>query len=191
MTEVEKNGSEINYLHHLDIDYDIDKLRNEIDNIQFKDEYTIPLKTGTTIWCIPEWQLGLFNEELNHLARFDEEKFSETAKIKYWILHIMKDTPSFQFVFTLCHNHKAGYRLAPHTDDMIAASILILLSEDNGPVSFHEYGDVYYESALLNVGALHSVNKYPKDRLFVKFNLCYVSYEEAVLAFQNYYNKLP
>ena len=83
---------------------------------------------------------------------------------------------------------KANSILRPHVDYKTKCSINHLLSTDSASVTYTNYGDFKYKTALLNTSEEHSVdNRNYSDRYIFKisfFNHSYEEVKEKIIAYE-------
>lgn len=72
--------------------------------------------------------------------------------------------------------HRKDAPLPMHKDKM-QCSINIVLSGNISPITFEDIGDVYYETALINVSKMHCVKPSNEPRLLLKYCIEKTPYE--------------
>lgn len=76
--------------------------------------------------------------------------------------------------------------LLPHTDNNTTCSINHILNDEAAPITFNDYGEFYYTTAVLDTTKMHGVNNLGKnDRYLFKISYFENTYEEIVKCLQN------
>jgi hypothetical protein len=155
-----------NYITEINIDCDRQKLLNEFNSVELV-PYTPsrPIKADTWFSYQPDWLT---------LTIKDYSNFPEIKKIKDLIMNTFKLEPIGK-LFQL----SKGVEIPPHKDMGHRSCINIVLSNDPAPVTYKNYGDVVYKTAILNVSKRHSVNAGPQRKV-IKFQLGRLFYSDAV-----------
>lgn len=145
------------FITHINLDYNKELLLKEFDAAELI-PYTPNKPTKGESWFSyqPDW-LTLKIE--------DYTLFPETEKVKDYIKSIYNYEPVVK-LFELTEN----VEIPPHKDMGHKACINIVLSEDPAPVYYRDYGEVVYETAMLNVAKRHGVHPGPKRKM-IKFQL--------------------
>ena len=152
------------YLTHLELDYDPDLLILESELIDFK-----PLRIkdekakGTPFEYMPTWEFGHMKKPFGHiekLTRHFETLFNVDIDPRYLKQHANTEVPM-------------------HSDNGTQTCINIVLSDNYGPITFEDIGDVEYTCALVNVSKRHCVKPHPEERLLLKLSIFDKTYEEC------------
>tara|TARA_A100001388_G_scaffold74281_2_gene52699 strand:- start:1412 stop:1927 length:516 start_codon:yes stop_codon:yes gene_type:complete len=163
-----KNVSK-DYLTHLKIDYNVDKLILESELIDFKPLRIKSKKAkGTPFENFPSWEFGHMKKPFGDIAKvtqYFESLFDVDIDPRYLKQHANTEVPM-------------------HSDNGTQTCINILLSDNFGPITFEDIGDIQYECALINVSKRHAVKKHSEERLLLKLSIFDKTYEEC-------YNRLP
>ena len=158
-----KNVSK-DYLTHLKINYDVDKLILESELIDFKPfEIKSKKAKGTPFEYFPSWELGRMKKPFGDIAKITQyfkSMFDVNIDPRYLKQHANAEVPM-------------------HSDNGTQTCINILLSDNFGPITFEDIGDVQYECALINVSKRHAVKKHIEERLLLKLSIFDKSYEEC------------
>lgn len=170
-----------NYLHQLVQNFDLAQLKIEVESVVLQEIPNVSIHSQHKRIDYSQWPVGKFiTDETGNL---DANLYPITASIRNWILEVVPGVT----IIPVTHIQKSDYTLPPHIDDSnIQAVVNILLSEDNGPITFSNYGDIEYKFALLNTSILHWVKSYSTIRQLVKFPITGISYEDAREAFIAY-----
>ena len=153
------------YITHLNLEYDIDKLNDEVKDLDFQ-----PFNLYT-------------------------KGYNESTDAAWWIARIREDKhvyPQINKIYKLLeadfiaiHMQYANTRVNTHIDPNSLCCVNILLSGDTGPVIFEDYGKIYYKCALFNNQEWHAVPSYNKERLLLKFAYSKRSYEKVLTTLTN------
>ena len=71
-----------------------------------------------------------------------------------------------------------------HKDIGTECAINILLSDDCAPITYKDFGDIYYKCALINTQETHSVNT-DVERILFKLSIMDMKYETAASRLRN------
>tara|TARA_B100001057_G_C22635091_1_gene865930 strand:+ start:332 stop:853 length:522 start_codon:yes stop_codon:yes gene_type:complete len=153
------------YITHLNLEYDTDKLKDEVKDLDFQ-----PFNLYT-------------------------KGYNEAKDAAWWIARIRENKhmhPQINNLYELLeadviaiHRQYANTRVNTHIDPNSSCCVNIILSGHTGPVVFEDYGKIYYKCALLNSQEWHSVPSYDEDRVLVKFAYFKKSYEEVLTNLTN------
>lgn len=76
--------------------------------------------------------------------------------------------------------------LLPHIDYNTTCSINHILNDEAAPVTFNDYGEFTYNTAVLDTTKMHGVNNLgKKDRYLFKISYFETTYEEIIKCLQN------
>jgi hypothetical protein len=75
-----------------------------------------------------------------------------------------------------------------HKDIKTECAINILLSDDCAPITYKDFGDIYYKCALINTQEIHSV-KTDTERILFKLSIMDMKYEIAASRLVSVENK--
>ena len=142
------------FLTHLNLNYNKDELRKEVNELDFKP-------------FAPE-QYYFRNTWLK--ARLREHIFMYPH-----IEDLHKQLPGSIIV---AYKQLANTSVHMHVDPATECSVNIVLTDDYAPVIFEDFGEIKYECALFNTSLNHAVPKYYKERLLLKFSFLNTSYNE-------------
>ena len=141
------------YLIHLNIKYDEKELFKEGDKLTFKEF------APTHCYFRSTW--------LKAALKKDFDMFP----------HINRLYKNFTGSIVRAYRQKANSSVHMHIDPATLCSINIIVSEDNAPVIFEEFGEIYYKCALFNTSLNHAVPAHNKERLLLKFSYLDTPYD--------------
>ena len=160
------------YYYNLDfLNIDIDTCINEWKNVETHSkpyENTESFANGTFFQYAETWQIVEIHK--------DEELLKKTPYInsiskKFEDMGLGKSRPRFR-------RQLANTSVPYHVDKQIGCAINVILSENRGPVTFEDIGDVEYRITLLNTTKNHMVREHDIDRILLKWPL-FISFNEA------------
>ena len=88
------------------------------------------------------------------------------------INELIKASPRF-------YKQHANYNVPAHQDIDTLCCVNILISKDNAPVHFEDWGEYTYHCALLNVTHRHKVDPWSKERHLLKLSIFDRTYEQV------------
>ena len=144
------------YLTHLKLDYDINELREEVEEFSFK-----PF-SPKECYFHETWLKARLREHI-HMYPYIES------------LHNL-----FEGSVIVAYRQLANTSVHMHIDPATLCSINIILTNDASPVIFEDYGEIHYKCALFNTSRNHAVPAYHKERLLLKFSYLDTPYEEVL-----------
>lgn len=178
---------ESNFVTHLDIEYNEDVLLMISDQVNYK-----PFTAKTRLseeeirdrfdksdkkmaqknfffddnngWLIGQTVEGY--KEIDRLVEYTKSKLGD-VEIK----------PRF-------YVQKKDVFVPEHKDITTECAINILLSDDCAPITYKDFGDIYYKCALINTQEIHSV-KTDVERILFKLSIMDMKYEIAASRLQN------
>lgn len=148
------------YITHVNLEYDTDKLKDEVKDLNFEPNYKYT--RGYNDNEDDAWWLARIRENIHMYP------------------HIENLYKLLEADFIAIHIQYANTRVNTHIDPNSLCCVNILLSDDPGPVIFEDYGKIYYKCALLNSQEWHAVPSYNNDRLLLKFAYGKKSYKEVL-----------
>lgn len=165
---VEKKEPNIKYMKNLPVTQELkDALITEYQQHKYKSKaFTASNETETKTL------------EMLQVIRYDDVVECDVANELAWQVASVVGCE----VFPRYYHQEGGSNLAPHRDHGTATAINIILN-GSGPITWDEDIDVYYESALLNVQEIHSVQS-EDDRIFLKLAIFDKSYAEVLEAIE-------
>lgn len=143
------------YLTHLDLKYNFDELKREVEEFSFK-----PF-APEECYFRDTWLKAKLREHIQMYPHIEE-------------LHSL-----FEGSIIVAYKQLANTSVHMHIDPATACSVNVVLSEDYAPVIFEDYGEIMYKSALFNTSLNHAVPAYPKERLLLKFAFLEETYEDV------------
>ena len=178
---------ESNFVTHLDIEYNEDILLMISDEVKYKpftaktrlteDEmrdrfdksdkkmaqknFFFDDKNG---WLIGETVKGY--EEVNRLVEYTKSKLGDVdIRPRFYV-------------------QKKDVFVPEHKDIGTECAINILLSDDCAPITYKDFGDIYYKCALINTQETHCVNT-DVERILFKLSIMDMKYETAASRLRN------
>jgi len=165
---------ENNYICHLNFDFNILQLKKDLSkhklsyyNLRDRDNWSDDYKAK---WLDKEVNIrhrktsGFIkdeNTELSRIVNYFKEKLQ--SEIKPVVTIQRKDT-----------------ELPFHKDsDIMPASINFLLDNGYAPITFKDYGDINYKTALVNISQYHKVKPQDKERHLLKLCIYDKTFEEC------------
>jgi len=143
------------YVTHLNLQYDKEKLKEEVSELDFK-----PF-SPKECYFRNTWLKARLRENIVMFPHIED-------------LHMQ--LPGSVIV---AYKQLANTSVHMHVDPATECSVNIVLSDDYAPVIFEEYGEIFYDCALFNTSLNHAVPKYSKERLLLKFSFLDTSYERV------------
>ena len=133
----------------------------------------------------------------NELSLLNYTQYFTSPNIKdTWLRATITNTDTFPNIKRLHDIFKGSgivaYKLQSnsyvhmHVDPLTLCSVNIILSNNNGPVIFKDYGNIYYECALFNCSLEHAVPAFNNERLLLKYYWQKQSYEEIKTQLANF-----
>ena len=173
---------EIDYIYHIDLEYNREKLLQEALQLNFNAFPSLSAisKTKnipTTSWFDkpPTWLSGFFNED----KRVNFDQFPETATLHSYIENKIGCSTTIRV-----YKQQENTELPMHRDLLdTRASINVVLSERSAPITMEDIGDTYYDAALINIRLLHGVKKHPDLRVVLKFSISDKEYQDVLECF--------
>lgn len=158
--------TELDYICHLDIDYDYDQLLYETMSLSYS-PYQNPVKSpdDELFDYVETWLTGFYNDH-NTPSMVVHSDFPECKRLATYFTDLLNCE-----VVPRAYRQIANSIVPIHIDYRTKSAINIILTDDPEPITFITYGDVYYKMALLNVARKHSVSASKQDRILVKFSL--------------------
>jgi len=150
---------------HLNLDINYNLLRFQADDAPFK-----PLKIrkeqaqNTFFEYAPTWQFGRIYEPVGHMKELHELFTDIFQDPKIWINYLKQD---------------ANTSVPMHADSGTICAVNIIVSDNAGPITFENIGDVEYKCALINTSQRHAVKAYPEERILLKYSMKTKTYEEC------------
>ena len=158
------------HFKELDIQYDTNKLIEESKKVVWK-PFKSKQQAGTFFDYAPTWLQGrVFGPHI------DINDFPEIRKI----CNLIKFKIKTDDVRPRFYKQKANTHLPNHTDQDIKCAININLNQKSSPMIFEDNIECNYKCALLNLAKGHSVPKFNKERLVLKFSIFDIEYKEAL-----------
>jgi hypothetical protein len=180
---------ESDYLYELDLQYDINKLQQEVDVLDLEPYFKELKEAGHTGWFAgPETWL---------MAGVPYQSGTEVDII----CKQLRDLLGTNEIEVLTFTQEANTSVPAHSDSLpdsilnigsttkvkpIKCAVNIQLSYPVGPINFSEYGLITYNCALLNIIKEHGVPVFPTERKFIKFKILDISYKQALLHYRQY-----
>lgn len=166
------------YLTHLNLDYDQNKLIDEIYENKLK-AYDLRNRNSWDSVYGAEWVAEEVNiRHRKHTGILNEGEHILELKSKFD--NILKTET--RAVATL---HRKNTPLPMHRDNM-PCCINIVLEGNISPITFKEVGDIYYKCALINVSEYHMVKSEDEPRLLLKYCITDKSYNECKILLSEY-----
>jgi len=178
---------ESNFVTHLDIEYNEDILLTISDEVKYK---PFTAKTRLTEKELRDRfdgydkkmaQKGFFFDDNNGWligqtasGYIEVDRLVEYTKSKLGDVEIK---PRF-------YVQKKDVFVPEHKDMTTECAINILLSDDCAPITYRDFGDIYYKCALVNTQEIHSV-KTGVERILFKLSIMDMKYETAASLLQN------
>ena len=113
---------------------------------------------------------------------FKHAPFWEQARVDHLLKHevpfvskineLIKARPRF-------YKQHANHKVPAHKDIDTLCCVNILITKNNAPVHFEDWGDYTYHCALLNVTHRHRVDPWPKERHLLKLSIFDRTYEQV------------
>jgi len=144
------------YLTHLNLNYNIDELKEEVEEFSFK-----PF-SPKDCYFHETWLKAKIRDNIHMYPHIDE-------------LYKM-----FDGSLIVAYRQLADTSVHMHIDPATLCSINIVLSKDSAPVVFEGYGEINYKCALFNTSLNHAVPAYHKERLLLKFSYLDTSYSTVL-----------
>lgn len=182
---------ESNFVTHLDIEYNKDILLMISDEVKYK---PFTAKTRLTEEELRYRFDGYDNKMAQKNFFFDDnngwligqtvngykevDRLVEYAKSKLGDVEIK---PRF-------YVQKKDVYVPEHKDIKTECAINILLSDDCAPITYKDFGDIYYKCALINTQEIHSV-KTDTERILFKLSIMDMKYEIAASRLVSVENK--
>ena len=171
---------ESNFVTHLDIEYNEDVLLMISDEVKYK---PFTAKTRLT----EEEMRDRFDKSDKKMAQknffFDDKNgwlIGETVKGYEEVNRLVEYT-----------KYKLGdvdirprFFVPEHKDIGTECAINILLSDDCAPITYKDFGDIYYKCALINTQETHCVNT-DVERILFKLSIMDMKYETAASRLRN------
>jgi len=146
---------ESKYLTHLNIKYNKKMLRDELLTLNYTQYFTsLNIKDRWLRSTINDTSLFPNIKKLHNL-------FPESGVVAYKL--------------------QSNSYVHMHTDPLTSCAVNIILSDNNGPVVFEDYGKINYECALFNCSLKHAVPAFDNERLLLKYYWQKKSYEKIKL----------
>ena len=133
------------YLTHLDLKYDFDELKKEVEELSFN---------------------PFAPEECYFRDTWLKAKLREHIQI---YPHIHELHQLFKESVIVAYRQLANTSVHMHIDPATLCSVNIVLAKNAAPVIFEDHGEIYYESALFNTSVNHAVPAHSEERLLLKF----------------------
>ena len=172
---------ESNFVTHLDIEYNEDILLMISDEVKYR-----PFTAKTRL--SEEELRDRFNKSNKKMAKkgffFDDKNgwlIGETVKGYEEVDRLVKYTKSKLGdveVKPRFYIQKKDVFVPEHIDMTTECAINILLSDDCAPITYKNFGDIYYKCALINTQEIHTV-KTDVERILFKLSIMDMKYETA------------
>ena len=143
------------YVTHLNLQYDKEKLKEEVSELEFK-----PF-SPKECYFRNTWLKARLRENIVMFPHIEDLHMQLPGSI------------------IVAYKQLANTSVHMHVDPATECSVNIVLSDDYAPVVFEDYGEILYECALFNTSLNHAVPKYSKERLLLKFSFLDTSYEKV------------
>ena len=143
------------YVTHLNLQYDKEKLKEEVSELDFK-----PF-SPKECYFRNTWLKARLRENIVMFPHIEDLHMQVPGSI------------------IVAYRQLANTSVHMHVDPATECSVNIVLSDDYAPVVFEDYGEILYECALFNTSLNHAVPKYSKERLLLKFSFLETSYERV------------
>ena len=115
-------------------------------------------------WLIGETVKGY--EEVNRLVEYTKSKLGDVdIRPRFYV-------------------QKKDVFVPEHKDIGTECAINILLSDDCAPITYKDFGDIYYKCALINTQETHCVNT-DVERILFKLSIMDMKYETAASRLRN------
>ena len=144
------------YLTHLDLDYDVDELRDEVEELSFK-----PF-SPKECYFHETWLKARLR---NHIHMYP---------------HIEALHQLFEGSIVVAYRQLADTSVHMHIDPATLCSVNVILSDDPAPVIFEDFGEIQYRAALFNTSLNHAVPAHHSERLLLKFAYLNTSYDTVL-----------
>ena len=151
------------YLTHLSLDYDVDELRDEVEEFTFK-----PF-SPKECYFHETWLKARLREHIHMYP------------------HIEALYDIFEGSVIVAYRQLADTSVHMHIDPATLCSVNIVLSNDAAPVVFDDYGEIDYRCALFNTSLNHAVPAYHKERLLLKFAYLDTPYDVVRKRLESYF----
>ena len=118
---------------------------------------------------MPTWEFGHMEKPFGHIEKLThhfETLFNVDIDPRYLKQHANTEVPM-------------------HADNGTQTCINIVLSDNYGPITFEDIGDVHYTCALLDVKKKHMIRAHDKDRWLFNLSILEKTYDECVKKLPN------
>ena len=158
------HGTKEDFITDLDLEYSRDELYQQAKTFEYKPFQVKRAKSKwfreTETWMYTnidgkEGAIGKVTSQIEKIFNLKSDDY------KVYIFDQEKDTD------------------VPMHKDLSPCAIIIQLSEDHGPITFEEIGDIEYEAALVNTQKEHQVKSHKSNRIILKYCLQNKTYEEC------------
>lgn len=144
------------YLTHLDLDYDVDELRDEVEELSFK-----PF-SPKECYFHETWLKARLRDHIHMYPHIEA-------------LHQL-----FEGSIVVAYRQLADTSVHMHIDPATLCSVNVILSDDPAPVIFEDFGEIQYRAALFNTSLNHAVPAHHSERLLLKFAYLDTSYDTVL-----------
>ena len=178
---------ESNFVTHLDIEYNEDILLMISDEVKYK---PFTAKTRLTEKELRDRFDGYDRKMAQKGFFFDDDNgwligqtasgYTEVDRLVEYTKSKLGDVeikPRFYI-------QKKDVFVPEHKDMTTECAINILLSDDCAPITYRDFGDIYYKCALINTQEVHSV-KTDVERILFKLSIMDMKYETAASRLRN------
>jgi len=167
-------ANESNYICHLNFHFNLDELKNDLS----KHKLSYYSLRDRDTWS-DEYKAKWLDKEVNIRHRkttgFIEDENTELSRIVNYFKEKLHS--EIKPVVTV---QRKNTELPYHKDsDVMPASINFLLDDGYAPITFKDYGDIKYKTALVNISQYHKVKPQDKERQLLKLCIYNKTFEEC------------
>ncbi len=172
---------ESNFVTHLDIEYNEDVLLMISDEVKYRPftaKSRLTEKEMHDRFDKSDKKMAqknfFFDDKNGWLIGESAKRFDEVARLVKYTKSKLGDVqikPRF-------YVQKKDVFVPEHKDIGTECAINILLSDDCAPITYRDYGDIYYKCALINTQEIHCV-KTDVERILFKLSIMDMKYEDA------------
>jgi hypothetical protein len=163
------------FLHELDLIYNNEKLKDEVKNIEFEPYFKDNPNTDSWFAGPKSWLYADIPDKPNTEIDSVRKQLKELLGTNNVIFAVIKQKANTSVPV---HSDKSAHKY--QGSQQIKCAVNIQLNDPVGPINFPAYGLTNYKCALLNVFQEHGVPVFENDRLFIKFKILDISYQEAL-----------
>jgi len=162
------------FICHLSFEFDKDKLMHDLDdqklsyyNLRDRDNWSDSYKAV--------WEDKEVNIRHRKTTGFIDQENNELGRIVDFFKNILQC--DIKPVYTV---QRKDTELPMHRDsDVMPASINFLLDDGYAPITFKDYGDIDYKTALVNISKYHMVKPQDKERALLKLCIYNKTFEDC------------